>query len=424
MTLPPNDHWFRRLIEQQRQIEKLLNPISESMNVYQRIIDSTKLPALGYQNATLQNIHISDYLSLSGFSENYLSLQKQIENSLGSIDSMSRELEDIRNSVGFDSILEAQENLYKLQDQFLPKIGMFEPPSVRIESVLAAAEATLRLWNPQSFFTDFTLTSVAEYQAFINRQFKWLQYDKDIIAEHRIEITELSGDLFEVINTSLTIGEALERQGGECQSEEIIHDETFKSGIYGQVNQHLGFVYSDRFTGKIEKRFNKAIPVRISHLGYSITEQVFRINSLCESKGETPVFKPTSKTMRACSTIPSLIVSNETEFYLLIDYLFFLLYEGSGTAIRLISITNESLLDPLWKVKHLRLAARHDINHGSNREIEKKRAKIRDIYFSLIAKPLPTKQGDWQKAQLQIYIEIDLMLQKVIEEFMEGIKKG
>jgi hypothetical protein len=78
-------------------------------------------------------------------------------------------------------------------------------------------------------------------------------------------------------------------------------------------------------------------------------------------------------------------------------------------------------LAPLWKVKHLRLAARHDIDHGSKREIEKKRAKIRDTYVSLIDRPLPIKQSDWQKAQLQIYVEIDLMLQKVIQEIMKGI---
>jgi hypothetical protein len=423
MTFYSNDHWFRRLIEQQRQITKLIDPISESMKKYQKIIDSAKFPLLEYQNDILHKTHINDYLSIVGISESYLSLQKQIENSLGSIDSISRELECIRNSVGFNSILEAQENLYKLQDQFSQNIDLFELPSVRIESVLAAAEATSRLWNPQSFFTDFTLASVAEYQSFIDRQFKCLLYDKDIIAERRMEITELSGDLFEVINASLEIGGAIERQG-ECQSEEIIHAETFKSGLYGQVNQHLGFVYSDRFSGEIEESFNRSIPARISHLGYAITEQLYTINSLCESNGQAPVFKPTSKTMMACAIIPSLIARNETKFNLLIDYLFFLLYEGSGTAKRLISITNESLLDPLWKVKYLRLAARHDIDHGSEREIEKKRAKIRDTYVSLIAKPLPTKQGDWQKAQLQIYVEIDLMLQKVIKEFMEGIKKG
>jgi hypothetical protein len=420
MAVPPHNHWFRKLIEQQMQFKKLFGPISESIKQDQKLIDSVNLSAFKFQNDIFQKAHIKDYLSIAGISKDYLSLQKEIENGFGSIGAISKELEYLKNAVGFKSIIAAQENLYRLQDQFAQTIDLFEPPSVRIESVLAAAEATSRLWNPQSFFTNFTISSVAEYQSFLDRQYKCLQFDKDIIAKRRIEITELSGNLFEIVNASLEIGGAIERQG-EDQSEEITHGETFKSGLYGQVNQHLGFAYSDRFSGKIETSFNRSVPARISYLGYAITEQIYKINSICENNGQAPVFKPTSQTMRACAIIPSRIARNETEFNLLIDYLFFLLYEGSGTAKRLTSITNDSLLAPLWKVKHLRLAARHDIDHGSKREIEKKRAKIRDTYVSLIDRPLPIKQSDWQKAQLQIYVEIDLMLQKVIQEIMKGI---
>jgi hypothetical protein len=234
-----------------------------------------------------------------------------------------------------------------------------------------------------------------------------------------MQINDLSGGLFEIINASLDIGVALEGHE-EYQSEDVINDEIFRCGLYGQVNQHLGFVYSDHYSGEIETSFNNSIPARISFLGYAITEQIYKINSICENNGQDQVFKPTSLTMRACAIIPSLIARSETDFFFLIDHLFFLLYEGSGTANRLIPILSESLLEPLWKVKYLRLAARHDIDHGTRREIEKKRSKIRDAYVSLIAKPLPIKQGDWQKAQLQIYVEIDLMLQKIIKEITKN----
>lgn len=423
MAFPTDDQWLRILIEQQRQIEKLFDPLSETIKQHQKLIDSINLSAIEYQNDIFQKAHIKDYLSIAGISTDYLSLQNEIENSLGSIDAFSKELEYLKNSVGFESMIAGQESLYRLQDQYLQAKDLFELPSIKIESVLAAAEAVSRLWGSESFFTDFTISSVSEYQSFLDRQYKCLQFDKNIIAERRIEIAELSGDLFEIVNASLEIGGALERQG-EYQSEEITHGENFKGGLYGQVNQHLGFVYSENFSGETEESFNRSVPARIPHLGYAITEQIYKINSICEKNGQVPVFKPTSQTMRACAIIPSLIARNEMEFNSLIDYLFFLLYEGSGRAKRLISITNKLLLDPLWKVKHLRLAARHDIDHGSKQEIEKKRAKIRDIYVSLISRPVPIKQGDWQKSQLQIYIEIDLMLQKVIQDIMAGIKKG
>lgn len=417
MAFPPDDQWFRKLIEQQKQFEKLFDPIPESIKQQQKLIDNLNLTASSYRVDIFQKAHIKDYLSIAGISKDYLYLQQEIENNLGSVAAISKELESLKKSTGFDSVLAAQENLYRLQDQFAPNRDLFDLPSARIESVLAAAEATSRLLSPQSFFTDITLSSVAEYQSFIDRQYKYLKFDSGIVAEHRIEISELSGDLFELINASLEIGVAIESQE-EYPSEKIIHSESYTSGLYGQVNQHLGFAYSNRFSGEIEPIFNKSIPVRISRLGYAITEQIYKINSFFESNGKDPVFKPTSQTMRACAIIPSLIARNETEFNLLVDHLFFLLYEGSGNAKRLISITNESFFDPLWKVKHLRLAARHDIDHGSKREIEKKRDKIRDTYVSLIDRPLPIKQGDWQKVQLQFYVEIDLMLQKVIQEIV------
>ena len=421
MAFPPDDHWFQKFIEQQRQVEKLFGPISERIKQHQNLFESIKLPTFEYQNSILQQSHLRDYLSIAGFSKDYLSIHQDIEKSLGSISAITNQLEFLKKSTGFESILAAQENLYRFQDQFALTSDLFKLPSVRIESVLAAAEATSRLLSPQNIFSDFTLSSVAEYQSFLSRQYKHLQFDKDIIADRRIQITELSGGLFEIINASIEIGVALENQA-EYQSEEIIHDNALKYGLYSQVNQHLGFAYSDRFSGEIETRFDKSTPARICRLGFAITEQIFKINSICETDGKPPVFKPTSQTMRACAIIPSLVARNETEFYQLIDYLFFLLYEGSGTGNRLTSITNISALDPLWKVKHLRLAARHDIDHGSSREIEKKRAKIREAYISLIAQPLPIEQNDWKKAQLQIYIEIDLMLQIIIQEIVKKIK--
>ena len=397
MAFSPDDSWFRKLLEEQKRLEELINPFPETIMQHQRLLDTINSSTVEYQRSFLEQANIRDYLSIAGISNDYLSIQQEIQNSLGNISSLSKELEFLKESTWFNSILAAQENLYRLQDQFAQTTDPFELPSTRIESVLAAAEATSRIFQHQDCFADFTLLSVVEYQSFLEKQYKLIQYDNDIIANRRMQVADLSGGLFEIINASLDIGVALENQS-EYQGEEVDHYEIPKCGLYGQVNQHLGYVYSDHYSGEIGTSFNKSIPARISFLGYSITEHIYKINSICENNGQSQLFKPTSRTMRACAIIPSLIARNEMDFYFLIDQLFFLLYEGSGTANRLIHVMNESFLRPLWKVKHLRLAARHDIDHGSSQEIEKKRAKIRDSFFSLIAKPLPIKQNDWQKA--------------------------
>ncbi|MCB2170985.1 MAG: hypothetical protein KQI78_25280 [Deltaproteobacteria bacterium] len=415
MVFPPGNNWFRKFFEEQQRLQKLLNPFPKSIMQHQEMLASLRFPALEYQNSILEQASIKNYLSIAGFSNEYLTVQQQIQNSLGNIGGITKEIELLKKSSLYDSILAAQENLYRLQDQFAKTRSLFELPSTRIESVLAAAETTSRMFQPDKLFSDYTLSSVAEYQKFIDKQFKLIRHDNQIIADRRMQVTELSGGLFELINASLDIGVALEDEEG-YQSEEVRSDTIIQSGLYGHVNQHLGFVYSNRYSGEVETSFNNSIPAQISCLGYAITELIFKINSICENNSQDRVFKPTSCTMRACATIPSLIARSESEFHFLVDQLFFLLYEGSGSAKRLLPILDQSLLEPLWKVKHLRLVARHDIDHGSAGDIKKKREKIKDAYVSLIAKPLPINQSDWQKAQLQIYFEIELMLQEIIQK--------
>ncbi len=419
MVFPPDNNWFRKFLEDQRRIEKLLNPFSGITWQHQSLLDSIIFTSLEYHRSILEQAGIRDYLSIAGISNEYLSMQQEIQNRLDSSDAIKKELEILQKSPYFDSVIIAHENIYRFQDEIAEARALYKLPSTRIESVLAAAEATSRMFSPHDFFSSLTLSSVAEYQSFIEKQYKLIQFDKAIIADRRLQITDLSGGIFELTNASLDIGVALGDHEG-YQNEEIIDDGIIKPGIYGQVNQHLGFVYSNRYSGKVETSFNNSIPVRISYLGYAITEQIYRINSICENNGQGQIFKPTSQTMRACAIIPSLIVRSENDFYLLIDYLFFLLYEGSGTANRLTPILGDSLLAPLWKVKHLRLSARHDIDHGNRGKIEKKREKIGDAYASLISKPFPVKQGDWQKAQLQIYVEIELMLQEIIQKITKN----
>ncbi len=420
MAFPPNEKWFQKIIEDQKRIEKILNPIPDSLLQYQKLLDSVNFSALESQRSILETTNITNCLSIAGISDDYLMMQQQIQNSLGSISSFTKELDFLKESTMFDSIVKSQDKLYRLQEQLFQTRKFIDLPSFRIESVLAAAEATSRIFQPNDFFSDFTLSSVLEYQSFVDRQYKLIQHENEIIADRRMHIAELSGRLFEGINASLDIGVALSGDE-EIQTEEIDNNHCFESGIYGHVNQHLGFVYSGRYDGELEASFNNSIPARISYLGYAITEKIYQINTICENNGHDQIFKPTSRTMRACATLPSLIVKSEANFYFLIDHLFFLLYEGSGTAKRLIPIVNDSFLEPLWKVKHLRLSARHDIDHGSPKEIEKKRVKIGNAFLSLIAKPLPIKHGDWQKAQLQIYTELDLMLKRVILEVTKTI---
>lgn len=415
----PKDKWFEKFLEDQERMAKTLAPFQEPIQHHQKLIDSLNFNSLDHYNDIFESANIKGHLLSAGISEQLFSTQTEIENSFGSISSISKELEFLSASSQFESIMSAHESLYRLQDQFASTIDFPQLPSERIESVLATAEATARLYNVNHIFPDITLFSIAQYQNFIEKQYKCLQFDSDIVAQRRVEIAEMSGGIFELANASIELGATMQVQM-ELEDDEQSEGSYNESSIYSHVNQHIGFVYSPKFEGDVESSFKKSLPAKISQLGFSITEKIYQINTICEHKGQEPIFKPTSLTMRACASLPTTITKNEIGFNVLIDHLFFLIYEGSGTAKRLTNFMDITFLDPLWKVKHIRLNARHDINHGSQREIEKKKEKINNTFMSLINKPLPIMQKDWQTAQLQLYIEIDLMLQNVINIIIAG----
>jgi hypothetical protein len=402
----------------QKQLEKYYKPFNDILREQQSALDYLKDLELTHYEEMFHAPHLEDILSIAGMPQDFLSLQTQIENNLGSITSISSELELLKRSSFFESVLANQENLYKIQEQYSHIAGLIELPSERIESVLAAVEASSRLWNPPDFYHEFALSFVKEYQDFVGHQFNCLKHDSDRVAERRLETTELSGDLFELISASREVGGALigvENRG----SDEALPAKPQRTGFYGHVNKHLSYVYTTGFSGDVEASFNRSTPARIASLGSAITEQIYRINSISEIGGKPPIFKPTTKIMQACALIPSRIATNETDFNILTDYFYFLLYEGSGEASRLTSIVSDNVLQPLWKVKHLRLSARHDIDHGSRQHILSNRIKIKEAFLSLIGKNFPLKHSDWKRAQLQLYEEIDFMLQAVLEVMKE-----
>lgn len=139
---------------------------------------------------------------------------------------------------------------------------------------------------------------------------------------------------------------------------------------------------------------------------------IVKCNQKCRVSGKEDIFKPTNKLMGASSAIPDLIAYNESTFGEFIDYLFILLYEGTGDdKLRLRDYLSDNELQPLWNIKQLRnIYLRHDIEHGDSREAKHKMQRVGDIFYSLIAKPLPENSHDYRKAQTEIINNVLEML--------------
>jgi hypothetical protein len=84
-------------------------------------------------------------------------------------------------------------------------------------------------------------------------------------------------------------------------------------------------------------------------------------------------------------------------------------YESSGTFNRLSSlgVKYPVVMD---RVKHFRLYAAHDIDHGTEKDIEKKRLQVGDHFQALIGKRFPETPGDWTHAQIKLMVELAVFL--------------
>jgi len=151
----------------------------------------------------------------------------------------------------------------------------------------------------------------------------------------------------------------------------------------------------------------------VVELGARIVELVYNLNVEGEREGQGALFKPTSKTMRAFHVVPTRVANNEESFYEIVDQLFFLLYEGSGNAKRIKERMSRDRLDALWRLKHLRLASRHDVDHGSESDAQRKAMQVGRAYHALIGKTTPRSGYEWSRAQMELYRELAALLEEM-----------
>lgn len=191
----------------------------------------------------------------------------------------------------------------------------------------------------------------------------------------------------------------------------------FRPNIYPSLNRHAGPLYA----GLVDEgedpseTVDELLPSRTSSLGHLIVRLVCLINQNRPEDAVSGVFTTTSKSMLAAAQLPTLIADTEVRFGEIVDALYFLLYEGSGAANRLTSLASDDELLPLWRLKHLRLDFRHDIEHGSRTDIRRKRHQVSEAYRQL-GRGRPRCASAWKLAQNQLYSDIAAMLEIIADK--------
>lgn len=116
----------------------------------------------------------------------------------------------------------------------------------------------------------------------------------------------------------------------------------------------------------------------IRNLSDEILEELADINSIFKSQNQIDLFKSTNENLKGSVKI-SKPVDDTDNFKSLIDSLYKLIYEGSGSLARIPKelLAEESIY---FDIKHLRTDFFHDIEHGKDKKIQNKQEIIVNIY--------------------------------------------
>ncbi|MFZ3076912.1 MAG: DUF262 domain-containing protein [Candidatus Aenigmatarchaeota archaeon] len=145
----------------------------------------------------------------------------------------------------------------------------------------------------------------------------------------------------------------------------LLFDSSFKSGI----------ITSDTDKELLELHKKDSI----KQLTDNSIELISEINKIYSSKNGVDLFKTTTDLLRGIRII-STPVNSKDEFKNLIDSLYKIFYEGSGTLNRI----PENLVSDtsvFFDIKHLRTDHFHDYEHGKDKDIRDKKEKIASVYM-------------------------------------------
>jgi hypothetical protein len=279
----------------------------------------------------------------------------------------------------------------------------------KVLSSLAPAEALLSSKRLNEMLIGFAVAPQRAFQEFARQQLELASKASELVRQNRFALVEAAADLLPSMSSGL--------EYGTLMSPSLARLATRQSGVnvFSELAIDLEDSTREEKTSLIVTAVADSRPGQAANLGARIAELVFFINTEAEREGEPPVFKPTSKSQYACCLIPTTVATDELSFCNLVDYLFFLLYEGSGEAKRITGRWGGDKLGPLWILKNLRKSARHDLDHGEEKKIIEKNKAIGDAYKELIGKAMPRSREEWAEAQVSLYTHLVDMLEALYE---------
>ncbi len=389
---PPYDHYFWQLREIQRTLDRLQPQLRALDSIPQSIQDQID------QLAALQ-----DKFTLPPY---YLDVVERIQESLH-VNPTLEQLPFLGSSemqLIYD-FRRRQNELDSLARDVMGAEALLQSPTERVVESLVSIEALLSSAHLSDQLLEAATQPQRAFQEFASQQLE-IAADaaSNIEKTNRLYLIDSAADLLDEMNSGIELAVLMNPSLGD-----VVLSTDWQVNLYAELAEGIKSIDFEETELDFETVVAESCPGRVTELGSKLVRLVYDLNTEAEREGKPSIFKPTTKLLYACSVIPTRIATDEESFDHLVDQLFFLLYEGSGRASRLTERKSRDHFEALWRVKHLRLSARHDVDHGS--DLEKKNRTIGEAYAVLIGSVIPRTKPDWCRAQVTLYSQLVEMLE-------------
>ncbi|MBA3571379.1 MAG: hypothetical protein H0W34_05280 [Pyrinomonadaceae bacterium] len=389
-------HPFGHLFWQQRELQKMLDQLRPQLDTLQVIP-----PFL--EDHLSQLATLRDHFALpASYLDAFTTTQEMLaaNPNLDALKNLTR-----LNLPTVEMLAENQSRLQDLLEKFSASPAIDLSTNRLLES-LVAPETLLDLGHLNVSLADAMLQNTRAFQAFAEGRLSSAITAADVIKRNQLGLIDSAADLASLVNTGFELG-AL---AYPALASTLLEPWT-PTNVYGELDSELESLDLTDAELEVEDAVQETNAATIATLGAGLVQVVYNLNVEAEREGKEATFKPTNKGFLACALIPSRVAVDEESFNGIVDNLYFLLYEGSGAAARLTASYPPERLDGLWRLKHLRLAARHDVDHGSPAEIRTKNQQIEEAYAALTGAVHPRTRSDWAKAQVALYQQLLNMLE-------------
>jgi len=390
---------FKRFFWQQRELERALQGMRSIIDAY------TKIPQSVLDSIAMLD-RLRDQFTLPA---DYLASTSRIFDDI--VQRPAIESLEILNSMRSPAMEAFQREQARIEEQ----LRSLSTPAMNIQATLrpmldslASIEALLGLERFNREWVDVALQPQLAFQEFAKKHLYLAGVASEIEKQNRLSLLDSSAHLLGSIAKGLDLA-ALMRP----TSEELWTGSLPEVNIYHTLDDELEVLDFKQGSIDTDSAVEQTQSGMIADLGARLVQLVYNLNIEAEREGQPPIFKPTTNALMACAVIPSRVAYDSASFAEITDHLFFLIYEGSGSAKRLLALNDKSKLEALWRLKHLRLGARHDLSHGTDQDVEKKNRQVGEAYTGLIGQVVPRSRADWMLAQLALYKELSEMLERI-----------